>query len=209
MRASGQALKADIALIFGVKSESKDGEACMKVASVNGRTCSPLFRALLACVRACACGQKMCMRVLCDLYAVDVELKSGRTRLGVQAIEQVIYDFLTQITARPDRKINKVLCTFSCVFQSAQDARACLECIHLTRISLSRQGLMTAVESELEQAKLTISNLKDTQMRQETILRQYAGEVCIRGYHMLFLGWPADASRLHSARVNAGPAKCF
>ena len=35
---------------------------------------------------------------------------------------------------------------------------------------------MTAVETELEQAKLTISNLRDTQMRQETILKQYAEE---------------------------------
>jgi hypothetical protein len=40
---------------------------------------------------------------------------------------------------------------------------------------------MTAVEAELEQAKLTISNLKDTQMRQEIILRQYAEEVCSVG----------------------------
>ena len=36
---------------------------------------------------------------------------------------------------------------------------------------------MTAVETELEQAKLTISSLKDTKMRQEIILRQYAEEV--------------------------------
>lgn len=35
---------------------------------------------------------------------------------------------------------------------------------------------MTAVETELEQAKLTISSLRDTQMRQETILKQYAEE---------------------------------
>jgi len=39
------------------------------------------------------------------------------------------------------------------------------------------QGLATAVETELAQAKITIASLRDTQMRQETILRQYAEEV--------------------------------
>ena len=37
---------------------------------------------------------------------------------------------------------------------------------------------MTTMEAELEQAKLTISNLKETKMRQEIILSQYEEEVC-------------------------------
>ena len=61
------------------------------------------------------------------------------------ALENALLDFLSNITARPDKKVNK--------------------------------SLMTTVEKELEQAKLTISNLRDTQMRQEIILRQYAEEV--------------------------------
>ena len=65
----------------------------------------------------------------------------------LQALENTILDFLSNITARPDKKINK--------------------------------NLMTTVETELEQAKHTISHLRDTQMRQEIILRQYAEEVCI------------------------------
>ena len=47
---------------------------------------------------------------------------------------------------------------------------------------------MTAVETELEQAKLTISNLKDTQMRQEIILRQYAEEVCVSVFYVRGVG---------------------
>jgi hypothetical protein len=148
------------------------------------------------------------MRVLCGLYAQDdLALNYGKARLGVQAIEQVIYDFLAHITSRPDRKVNKVLCMWPCVFQSTQDACACLERRLLTLISLSRQALMTTVEAELQQARMTISTLKDTQMRQETILRQYAEEVCIRGYRVLFFGCLPDDRRLHSARINAGRAR--
>jgi len=57
------------------------------------------------------------------------------------------------------------------------------------------QGLATAVETELAQAKITIASLRDTQMRQETILRQYAEEVnpflssgargCVPGFLLL------------------------
>ena len=194
-------------MIFGVKPETKDGEACMKV-RVRGE--GNVLRVLrgAACLRARAGKTKAVYPGLVwTVRADDVALNNGRARLGVQAIEQVIYDFLAHITSRPDRKINKVLCMWPCVFQSAQDARACLERRSLTRISLSRQGLLTSVEAELEQAKLTISNLKDTHMRQETILRQYAEEVCIRRYRVLFLGWLPDASRLHSSRVNAGRAR--
>ena len=59
------------------------------------------------------------------------------------ALDQVLCDFLTQITSRPDKKL---------------------------------KGLSTAVEQELEQAKLQITALRDTQMRQDTALRQYAEE---------------------------------
>jgi hypothetical protein len=44
VRASGQALKADIALIFGVKPETKDGEACMKVRVRGGGNVLPVLR---------------------------------------------------------------------------------------------------------------------------------------------------------------------
>ena len=60
-----------------------------------------------------------------------------------EALDQVLCDFLTQITSRPDKKL---------------------------------KGLSTVVEQELEQAKLQITALRDTQMRQETALRQYAEE---------------------------------
>ena len=79
------------------------------------------------------------------LLIVGIKPESEDGTKCLQALENALLDFLSNITARPDKKINK--------------------------------NLMTHVETELEQAKHTISNLRDTQMRQETILRQYAEEV--------------------------------
>ena len=97
------ALKADIALVFGVKPDTKDGAACMKV-RVRGADRLP---AAAGCGRLRPDGSPR-VRVCVDLAA----LSNGRCM--VQAIEQVILDFLENITARPDRKINKVLCASAC-----------------------------------------------------------------------------------------------
>lgn len=59
MRASGQALKADIALISGVKPETKDGEACMKVRVRGEGNVLPVLRGA-ACVRARAGKSYVC-----------------------------------------------------------------------------------------------------------------------------------------------------
>ena len=94
------ALKADIALVFGVKPDTKDGDACMKVRVRGGGQA--------ACRGRLRTDGSPRVRVCVDLAA----LSNGRCM--VQAIEQVILDFLENITARPDRKINKVLCASAC-----------------------------------------------------------------------------------------------